>query len=145
MTVAAALAAVVAPSPFRELGVAVTALGAAAVLALLSAGFAAAVELVCGLGAAAVMLAAGGSLPVAPEPGRILQQAGALGSALLLALLLYAAWRGSFFSGSYPGGGFNAATIGRLLFDRDALLGVAALALLVVGVAGAGAWGARRR
>jgi hypothetical protein len=126
--------------------VGVTALGAAALLVLLSAGFAAVVELVCGLGSAAVMLAArGASEGRVVTPGGRLQQAGALGAALLLAVLLYAGWRGSFFPGAYPGGGFNAAAVGRLLFDRDALLGVAAIGLLAAAAAGAGVWAGSRR
>jgi hypothetical protein len=61
---------------------------------------------------------------------------GVLAGAVLL-VLLYVAYRGSYFAGAAITGQFNAAALGRLLVGRDALaLEAIAAALLVASVAG---------
>lgn len=139
--VAGALVAAIAPAALRSIGLLLLAIGTAGVLAALSAGFAAVAFLVVGV-ASAWLLVPGGASP-APAGGS--QWAG-LVAAALFAVLAYAAFKGSFGHGIYPGGFFNSAAVGRLLLDRDALAGVAAGALLLVAVAGAAAsWRTVRR
>jgi hypothetical protein len=46
---------------------------------------------------------------------------GGVAAAALVVLLVYAALRGDFVRGSYPGGWFGAAALGRVFFSRDAI------------------------
>ena len=134
------------PRAQRALGVLAVGDGAAGMFALLSAGFAAVVELVAAAGSALLL----GLTPAAPGlqragPGWSAQLAAA-GCALLFAVLAFAAWRGGLASAAYPGGSLNTAAVARLLLDRDLLAGAAVGALLLVAVAGAAtSWRARRR
>ena len=142
VAVVGALAVAVGPSRLRFAALTALAAGTAGSLAALSAGFAALVFLAAGLGCAAVLR---GPAPVAPTAGGRLRQAGGVAAAALFAALAYAAFRGSFSPGGYPGGGFNSASVGRLLLDNDVLAGVAAGGLLLTGIAGAAAsWRAGR-
>lgn len=140
VAVAGALVAAIAPATLRWLGVLALAVATAAVLALLEAGFAAVVFLVCGAACAHLLrrLTAPAEVVAARGDG-LLRQAGGIASAVLFAVLAYAAFRGSFAFGHYPGGGFNSAALGRLLLDHDVLAGVAAGGLLLAGIAGAAA------
>ena len=120
-------------SPRRAGALLAVAVGTAGVLASLSAGFAALVALVC-LAAAAILVDVrqpgrpGGE---SPEP-RWPFQLGALAAGALFVVLAYAALRGDFVRGAYPGGWFGAAFLGRLLAARDALaLEAVGLAVLV--------------
>ena len=120
----------------RGLALAVVGVGLAGLYLTLSAGFAAAVALLCYLGAA-WLLAGPGYRPVMSASGPVWRQAGAVGAGGLLVLLAYSAFRG---------GTFGTESIGRLFFGHDALA-TEAVALLVVGaLAGAtAAWRPRER
>ena len=67
--------------------------------------------------------------------GHVRRQLAAVGAAILLAALAYAAFRGDFARVTFNGGFFGSAAVGRLLFARDALaveaVGALALATLV--------------
>src|SRR5437870_1100820 len=82
------------------------AIGAAGVLASLSAGFAAVVTLIC-LVTMAILLSgprAAAAARGAVNEHRRLAQVGALAAAALFVTLAYAAVRGDFVRGAYPGG-----------------------------------------
>jgi hypothetical protein len=68
---------------------------------------------------------------------RRLAQVGALAAAALFVTLAYAAVRGDFVRGAYPGGWFGAAFVGRLLFTRDAMAMQAVAFALLIGLTGA--------
>ena len=129
----------------RGLALAVVGVGLAGLYLTLSAGFAAAVALLCYLGAA-WLLAGPGYRPVMSASGPVWRQAGAVGAGGLLVLLAYSAFRGGFVNGAFRGGTFGTESIGRLFFGHDALA-TEAVALLVVGaLAGAtAAWRPRER
>ncbi len=129
----------------RGLALAVVGVGLAGLYLTLSAGFAAAVALLCYLGAA-WLLAGRGYRAVMSASGPVWRQAGAVGAGGLLVLLAYSAFRGGFVNGAFRGGTFGTESIGRLFFGHDALA-TEAVALLVVGaLAGAtAAWRARER
>jgi NADH:ubiquinone oxidoreductase subunit 6 (subunit J) len=144
LAIAGSLAATLAPVRWLGLSLVAVAVGTAAALASLSAGFAALLALVA-LGACALLLRMlpvdGGDRPARPVrnvPGRPgpATVLGAVTPLLLLAALLYAAWRGSFAAGQYPGGWFGAAALGRAFFGRDAIALDAVAAMLLVGLAG---------
>lgn len=144
VAVAGALGAAIAPPEVRSLCLIALTAGTAGLLAVLSAGYAAVAWLVVGVAAAALL---GRPSPAsAGEAVWLLRQLGGVVAAALFAVLAYAAFKGSFGHGAYPGGGFGSAAVGRLLIDRDALAGVAAGGLLLAGVIGAAAaWRPRRR
>lgn len=150
LALAGALSAALLPSlsAWRALGLLALALGTAGALASLAAGLAALVALVC-LGGAAILLsgpqaAGAAAIGVLRQP-RWVGQLGAAAAAGLFALLAYASLRGDFVRGSYPGGDFGAAALGRLFFSHDAIAMEAAAFLLLVGLAGAAAAGRARR
>jgi NADH:ubiquinone oxidoreductase subunit 6 (subunit J) len=143
LAIAGSLAATLAPARWRGPALLAVAIGAAGALASLSAGFAALLALVA-LGACALLI---GALPE-PTGGRsgpagrarqgrtgLAANLGALTAAALLAVLLYAAWRGDFAAHPYPGGWFGAAALGRAFFGRDALALEAVAGMLLVGLA----------
>ena len=136
IALAGALGSAVLPSasPWRTLALLAVAVGTAGILGSLSAGFAALVSLVCLTTAAILIGARQPRLPaggLGPEP-RWPAQLGALAAAALFVVLAYAALRGDFVRGAYPGGWFGAAFVGRLVAARDALaLQAVGLALLV--------------
>src|SRR2546426_846878 len=69
------------------------------------------------------------------------RQAGAVGAALLLAVLAYAAFRGNFAHATFNGGPFGSVAVGRLLFAHDALATEAVGGLVLASLVGAaGAW-----
>ncbi len=136
--VAGALGAAIGPAEFRWLSLLVLTVGTVGVLAALSAGFAALAFLVAGVASAAALAAPAPSVSEdAGGPAPAVRQLGGVVAAALFAVLAYAAFRGSFGHGAYPGGFFNSAAIGRLLLDRDALTGLALGGLLLIAVAGA--------
>jgi NADH:ubiquinone oxidoreductase subunit 6 (subunit J) len=141
LALAGALSSALLPgaSPWRPLALLAVAVGAAGVLASLSAGFAAVVTLIC-LVTMAVLLsgprATAAALGAVKEHRR-LAQVGALAAAALFVTLAYAAVRGDFVRGAYPGGWFGAAFIGRLLFTRDAIAMQALAFALLIGLTGA--------
>ena len=126
---------------WRAAALAVTGVGLAGVYVALSAGFAAGVALVCYLACAVVLAApAYRALETAVHP--LWRQAGALGAAVLLAVLAYAAFRGDFVPAKFYGGPVNTAALGRLLFEHDAL---AVEAIAVLGIAAVAGGTALRR
>ena len=74
------------------------------------------------------------------------RQAGAIGAALLLLVLAYAAYRGSFAHITFNGGASGAAAIGRLLFAHDAAATDAVGVLILIALASLTvAWRVRER
>jgi NADH:ubiquinone oxidoreductase subunit 6 (subunit J) len=129
----------------RGAALGVAGVGLAGLYLSLSAGFAAAVALLCYLGCAA-LLAGPQYRSVASVVPPLWRQVGAAGAALLLALLVYSAFRGGFASATFFGGAFGTAAIGRLLFAHDAMATEAVAALVFVALAGATAvWRLRER
>ena len=122
---------------WRGIGVAVTGIGLAGVYLSLSAGFAAGVALVCYV-ACAVLLAAPGYRAVETAVAPLWRQLGALGAAVLRAVLAYAAFQGDFPGARFYGGELNTAALGRLLIEHDALA-TEAIALLALAAAAGGA------
>jgi len=152
LAVVGALSASLVPdASWRLLGLLVMSVGAAGVLASLSAGFAAVVALVC-LAASAVLIGtagagnSGGSARLrldVPSGVALPAQIGAVAAALLLVVLLVVAVGGTFAAGAHTGGGFDAAAVGRVFFGRDALAVVAVGATLTAALT-AGAVARRR-
>jgi NADH:ubiquinone oxidoreductase subunit 6 (subunit J) len=120
----------------RGLSLGVVAIGVAGIYLSLSAGFAAAVALIC-YGACAVILAGSAYRVVEPVIGGRWRQAGAVAAALLMAVLAYAAYRGDFARATYFGGAIGSAALGRRLFAHDALATEAVAALILVALVGA--------
>jgi NADH:ubiquinone oxidoreductase subunit 6 (subunit J) len=129
----------------RGMSMGAVAIGVAGMYVSLSAGFAAVVALVC-YGACALVLAGSAYRVVEPAIGAWWRQLGALGAAVLLAALAYAAYRGDFAFDNYFGGPFGSAALGRLLFAHDALAVEAVAVLVLVALVGATlAWRVRDR
>jgi NADH:ubiquinone oxidoreductase subunit 6 (subunit J) len=139
----------------RGVALAIAGAGIAGVYVSLSAGFAALVVVVCYAGCALlvaapqyrVMETVVASAPGARRAHDLLRQVGAVAAGGLFAVLAYAAWRGNF---AHPThfylGGFNGASVGRLLFAHDAIATLAVGALILVALVGAtAAWRARER
>ncbi len=104
-------------------------------------------------GAALVCYAGCGLMVAAPRyrtveavAGSVWRQAGAIGAAMLLAVLAFSAFRGDFVSATFKGGAFDAVALGRLLFAHDVVAteAVALLGLLAI-AGGAAAWRLRER
>lgn len=146
LSVIGALAVALAPG--RELrggGLAVLGIGLAGLYAVLSAGLAAVVALICYLACAAIV-AGRRYRGLEPAVGAVWRQLGAVGAAGLLALLAYAAFRGDFVPAGYFGGAFGSAAIGRLLFAHDALSTEAVGVIVLIALIGATAmWRMRER
>jgi NADH:ubiquinone oxidoreductase subunit 6 (subunit J) len=151
LAVAGSLAATLAAARWRGPALIAMAIGSAGALASLSAGFAALLALVA-LGAGALLIGglperAAGRPVTSSRPGsrrtELAASLGAVTAAVVLATLLYAAWRGSFAAHAYPGGWFGAAALGRAFFGRDAVALEAVAGMLLVGLAGGAV--ARRR
>jgi NADH:ubiquinone oxidoreductase subunit 6 (subunit J) len=129
----------------RGVALGIAGIGLAGVYFSLSAGFAAAVALVCYAGCA-VMLGGPGYRSVESAVAPLWRQLGATGAAALLALLAYSAFRGDFAHAGFGGGPFGAQTVGQLLFAHDALATEAVAALILVALVGAAAvWRVRER
>lgn len=148
LAVAGALGGALAPAAtWRLLALLAVAVGAAGVLLSFAEGFAALVTLVC-LGASALLIGGEGAprpsirrpAPAGVAFASLSSQLGAIVAVLLLAVLLVIALTGSFATGAAAQGPFDAAAIGRALFDRDALpleaVGVGLLTALAVGAVG---------
>jgi hypothetical protein len=129
----------------RGIATAAVGLGLAGIYLALSAGFAAAIALICYLGCA-TLLAAPQYRSLETAVGPLWRQLGALGAAALLAVLAFSAFRGDFAHSSVVQGAFGAAGVGRVLFAHDAMATEAVAGLILVGLAGAAAaWRLRER
>jgi NADH:ubiquinone oxidoreductase subunit 6 (subunit J) len=124
----------------RGAALGLTGIGVAGIYASLSAGFAAVVVLVC-YAACALLVARPDYRTVEQAVGGYWRQLGALGAALLLAALAYAAFRGDFAHATFYGGAFGSVSVGRLLFAHDGLATDAVGGLVLVALVGAAlAW-----
>ena len=143
--IGALLVALASARDVRALGLAILGIGLAGIYVVLSAGLAAAVAIVCYL-ACALLVAGSRYRAIEPAAAGVWRQAGSLGAAGLLAVLVYSAFRAGFVPAAYAGGAFGAAAIGRLLFVHDTLAteAVGATAVLALAAAAA-AWRARER
>jgi hypothetical protein len=129
----------------RGAGMALVGLGLAGVYYSLSAGFAGAVAFVCYAGCA-LMVAGGGYRAMEAVAAPAWRQAGAIGAALLLAVLAFSAWRGDFVTATFKGGSFDAVALTRLLFAHDVVATEAVALLGLLALAGsAAAWRLRER
>ena len=129
----------------RGLAMAVTGLGLAGIVLSLSAGFAAAVVLVCYLAIAAI-LAGPQYRSVDPSTHVAWRQVGAVGAAGLFAVLAFSAYRSEFVRATFYGGEIGGSAVGRLLFAHDAMATEAIATLVLVALVGAtAAWRVRSR
>ena len=129
----------------RGVALGVAGIGLGGIYLSLSAGFAAAVALLCYAGCA-VMLAGPQYRSLESAVAAVWRQLGAIGAAALLALLAYSAFRGNFAHIDFTGGPFGAVSVGRLLFAHDAMATEAVAALVLAALAGAATvWRARER
>ncbi|OLB82630.1 MAG: hypothetical protein E6J30_02265 [Chloroflexi bacterium] len=119
----------------RALALLISGVGVAGVYASLSAGFAALVVL-GSFAASALLLARPDYRTVMGEAAHVWRQLAAVGAAILLGALAYAAFRGDFAQVTFNGGFFGSAALGRLLFARDALSAEAVGALLLAALVG---------
>ncbi len=132
----ALLAALLPGRGARGATLGLTGVGLAGIYLSLSAGFAAAVALVCYAGCA--WLVAGTNYRTIEYAVRPMwRQLAAVATAALLAALAYSAFSGDFVHAKFYGGWFGSAVVGRLLFAHDALATEAVGALIVVALAGA--------
>lgn len=130
----------------RGVSLGVVGVGLSGAYVALSAGFAAAIALICYVGAAWLIASRRyRSLEDTAHP--TWRQVGAIGAAALLALLAFSAFRGDFVHTMlFYGGAFDVAAIGRLIFAHDAMAAEAVAALALVALAGASAaWRMRER
>jgi NADH:ubiquinone oxidoreductase subunit 6 (subunit J) len=124
----------------RGLALGAAGLGVAGIYASLSAGFAAIVVLVCYIGCA-LLVARPDYRTVEQAAGGLWRQIGALGAALVLVVLAYAAFRGRFAHATLNAGPFNTMSVARLLFAHDALATEAVAGVALVALVGAAiAW-----
>jgi NADH:ubiquinone oxidoreductase subunit 6 (subunit J) len=129
----------------RGMALGVAGLGLAGIYVVLSAGFAAAIALLCYAGAA-WLLANARYRPVEDVAHPNWRQVGAIGAGGLLALLAYSAFRGDFMHATFYGGAFDVAAVGRLILAHDAIATEAVAVLVVVALVGATAmWRVRER
>ncbi len=127
----------------RGVAMGLIALGMAGVYASLSAGFAAIVVLICYAGCA-LLLARPDYRTVEQAAGGLWRQAGAVGAAVLLGALAYAAFRGNFAHATFNRP-FGAEWVGRLMFAHDAMATEAVGGLVLVALVGAAAAWRRER
>jgi NADH:ubiquinone oxidoreductase subunit 6 (subunit J) len=120
----------------RGLALGAVGLGVAGIYTSLSAGFAAIVVLVCYL-ACALLVARPDYRTVEQAAAGLWRQVGAVGAALLLVGLAYAAFRGRFAHATFYGGPFNSVSVARLLFAHDALATEAVAGVVLVALVGA--------
>src|SRR2546425_12398768 len=104
----------------RAVALGLVGLGVAGIDLALSAGFAALVVLICYAGCALLAMRPDHRFleQAASGPWR---QAGAVGAALLLAGLAYAAFRGNFAHATFNGGPFGSVAVGRVVCAHEAL------------------------
>ena len=119
----------------RAVALLISGAGVAGVYASLSAGFAALVVLGSFAGSA-LLLARPDYRAVAGGAHHVWRQLAAVGTAILLAALAYAAFRGDFAHVTFNGGFFGSAGVGRLLLVRDALATEAVGALVLAALVG---------
>lgn len=132
VALAGAVAVAILPGrDLRSLALLIAGVGVAGVDASLSGGFAAIVVLVSFAGSAA-LLARPDYRAFEWAAGGLWRQLGAIAAALMLVLLGYAAYRGTFAHVTFNGGDLGTAAVGRLLFARDALATEAVVAIAVV-------------
>ena len=146
ISLAGGLGAALLPSRSRRgAALGVVGVGLAGAYVSLSAGFAAAVALICYAGAAWLFANARyRSLEDVAHP--MWRQVGAIGAGGLLAVLAYSAFRGDFTRATFFGGPFDAAAVGRLILAHDALATEAVAALVLAALVGAtAAWRVRER
>ena len=146
LTVGAALATAFVPTRrARATSLAVLGLGLAVMYAALSAAFAGVVALACYV-AIALLLARPDYRSVEVVVASWWRQAGGIGAAVLVAILAYSAYRGSFAIATYYGGAVNTVAMGRALFAHDAMATEAVAAIVLVALVGASiAWRRERR
>jgi len=124
----------------RGLALGAVGLGVAGIYASLSAGFAAIVVLVCYIGCA-LLVARPDYRTVEQATAGLWRQIGAVGAALLMVGLAYAAFRGRFAHATFYGGPLNTVSVARLLFAHDALATEGVAAVVLVALVGAAiAW-----
>jgi|GEM_PF-1041278 len=124
----------------RGLALGAFGLGVAGIYASLSAAFAAIVVLVCSVGCA-LLVARPDYRTVEQAAAGLWRQIGAVGAALLLVALAYAAFRGRFAHATFYDGPFNTMTVARLLFAHDALATEAVAGVVLAALVGAAiAW-----
>ena len=129
----------------RGAGLALAGLGLAGAYYSLSAGFAGAVAFVCYAGCA-LIVAGPRYRTMEAVAGTAWRQAAAVGASLLLAALVFSAWRGTYVSAPFKGGDFNAVALSRLLLTHDVVPTEAVALLGLVALAGAAAaWRIRER
>jgi NADH:ubiquinone oxidoreductase subunit 6 (subunit J) len=119
----------------RSLALLASGVGVAGVYTSLSAGFAALVVLASFAGSA-LLLSRPDYRTVIGGAAHVWRQLAAVGAAILLAALVYAAFRGDFAHVTFNGGPFGSAGVGRLLFARDALAVEAVGALVLAALVG---------
>src|ERR1700747_3268301 len=113
-------AALIPGREMRALALFVAGVGVAGAYVSMSAGFAAVVVFLSFAGSA-LLLARPDYRAVTGGTRRLWRQLGAVGAAILLGALVYAAFRGDFVHVTFNGGAFGSAAVGRLLFAGDAL------------------------
>ncbi len=123
------------PRGMRALALLISGAGVAGVYASLSAGFVALIVLASFAGSA-LLLARPDYRTVMGGAAQVWRQLAAVGAAILLAALAYAAFRGDFAHVTFNGGFFGSAAVGRLLFARDALAAEAVGALVLAALVG---------
>ena len=119
----------------RSVALLISGVGVAGIYASLSAGFAALVVLASFAGSA-LLLARPDYRTAMGGAAHVWRQLAAIGAAILLAALAYAAFRGDFAHVTFNGGYFGSAAVGRLLFARDALATEAVGALVLAALVG---------
>lgn len=128
-------AALIPGRDLRALSLLVAGAGVAGAYASLSAGFAALVVFFSFAGSA-LLLARPDYRPLTGGTRRLWRQVGSVGAAVLLAALVYAAFRGGFAHVAFNGGAFGSAAVGRLLFAQDALATEAVGGLVLIALVG---------
>ncbi|HKW70677.1 MAG TPA: hypothetical protein VJP81_08865 [Candidatus Dormibacteraeota bacterium] len=129
----------------RAAALGITGVGLAGIYTALSAGFAAAVALLC-YGGAAWLFANPRNRPLEDVQHPNWRQVGSIGAGTLLALLAYSAFRGDFSPATFYGGAFDVAAVGRLILAHDAIATEAVAVLVLVALVGATAmWRVRER
>ena len=129
----------------RGAALGVAGVGLAGIYVSLSAGFAAAVALICYVGAA-WLFANARYRPLEDVAHPMWRQAGAIGAGGTLAVLAYSAFRGDFAHATFFGGAFDVAAVGRLILAHDTLATEAVAALVLAALVGAtAAWRVRER
>ena len=129
--VGAVLVAILPGRETRALALFITGIGVAGIDVFLSAGFTAAIVLLSFAGCAA-LISRHDYRSFDFTTGAVWRQLGAVGAALLLIALGYAAYRGNFAHITFNGGTLGTAAVGRLLFARDALAADAVGVLVLI-------------